>query len=947
MEPELHEKDEVWEEQYSSEDEEEEPNEFQLLEPLEVLDLQQVFPTQPFETDYEVLDSGVTYYVKRSANTNDKGLIHLTLIVKAGAVCEEENELGVAHIIEHLVLEGYGYSDPDALDYLQAFKHQCGAHQQALTLSDYTIYNFVVTNTVNLKKAIALMAAISQELDFTSDELEKEKRIVSQELWNDSQIIEKKHQLTFSTHLFQGTKGFYTKWYVPSNMAVIVVGDITETQNIIDLIKTYFERQPRGMPQHLEFPLPKHTEPRLIAHVDSALVKWRMSVVYVTFMFEKEGWKCVNDVFINIQRMLLQKVILGRLKKRFSSMSKPKQLQYSRDDSHMYTIYVVSVECEGYETNKVLETFLVEIARMRVHGIKENELSEGKDFCLCIPKGRYLNHHDRSSEQLRRTYTSHFVYNEADFSPKLEAQVMIALTKRINMELIKNFCEMQFAASNLSVIIFQSKTFVTQEEMKRSLQKITDFEKEGSFPSWSDEEMEGLTNLIQEMEIESGKIVERLEHFDIGAVELILSNGMQVTYQCTKNDDKVVLRGFSYGGLSEVTETDILSCSYSSVIGQIIWLYSSKNLPMIRDKVNFAIEVDEYKRAFCGNFDSSDIELALQILYLLFTSDLEPEEEEFQALIEDLKIRLSPAHQQPADVLIDTVKEINSGKSCYYKAPVAEDMSNIDATKAWQYFQNCFRGPSSFRVILVGNLDTASVNSLLSRYLGGIPRPHRPIMKFQRGKLTTAPFHFPPTVIKEEVSLAVGSGNGMYTCISFPLRFNNQTLEEDLLLLIILRNLLKVKVTQVLRHEKGIAYNVDVDTFNPNGDWSCSGSKPGTINFNLLIKDNDAAQMAVDAVVHEIEQLKEVGPSQNLVQHVLDRRPSLEEEERNTSLMNQMLQAYGSNLYAGNIDQSYKILRDMNRRAWDLFNADVAKSTLKRMLPYPCQEQHTIVNLRC
>lgn len=78
---------------------------------------------------------------------------------------------------------------------------------------------------------------------------------------------------------------------------------------------------------------------------------------------------------------------------------------------------------------------------------------------------------------------------------------------------------------------------------------------------------------------------------------------------------QVVLRGFSYGGLSEVTETDILSCSYSSVIGQIIWLYSSKNLPMIRDKVNFAIEVDEYKRAFCVNFDSSDIELALQVCW--------------------------------------------------------------------------------------------------------------------------------------------------------------------------------------------------------------------------------------------------------------------------------------------------------------------------------------------
>lgn len=37
------------------------------------------------------------------------------------------------------------------------------------------------------------------------------------------------------------------------------------------------------------------------------------------------------------------------------------------------------------------------------------------------------------------------------------------------------------------------------------------------------------------------KIVERVEHSDIGAVELILSNGMQVTYQCTKDDEEVMI----------------------------------------------------------------------------------------------------------------------------------------------------------------------------------------------------------------------------------------------------------------------------------------------------------------------------------------------------------------------------------------------------------------------
>ncbi|XP_015165313.1 uncharacterized protein [Solanum tuberosum] len=645
------EEDEEWEvESYD------EPDEFELLEPIEKLDYEQELSSAPFQVEHHgVLQNGLTYYVKK--NSIPKDIILVNLIVKAGAVCEEENERGVAHIIEHLVLEGYGYTNSDATEYLKAFKHQCGAHQQAKTYWDHTSYNFSVTNTEDLRKALALTAAISRELVVTSDELEKEKLIVIDELWHGSQIVEKQHSRIFSAQLYQGTKyaeplggteknvrdlsvdivkGFYLKWYVPNNMAVIVVGDVTETQSIIGLIRTYFER------------VFGFSNVELLHEVSSyCQISGKSSLMHAFLLLWFVKWG------------KSQKVIVERLKKFFLSMTNSKEIQYSREnDSQMYSNFVVWVECEGCETIKVLETFLMEIARLRVHGIEENELSEGRVYWLRIAGAEYRNRLDHSSEELQNNYTRHFNYRECDLCPKLQAQLIVALTKSINLEKMKSFCELQCKASNLSVIILQSKNFVTQEDMKGSLQKITDLEKEGSLAQWSDEEVEGSNNLILEMEPESGSMFLNTEYHVRLASFLVLM---------------VRLSGFSYGGLSELAKEDLLSCLFSCEIGQNVLCKSFERFFTARDKVGFNVVVDEYKRAFSANFvDSSYIKLALQIVYFLFTSDLEPEEEDLQAVVDDLRERLSPRHQRLQDILVNTAKEINSGGSCIYKVCITK-----------------------------------------------------------------------------------------------------------------------------------------------------------------------------------------------------------------------------------------------------------------------------------
>ncbi|MED6202307.1 hypothetical protein PIB30_104029, partial [Stylosanthes scabra] len=55
---------------------------------------------------------------------------------------------------------------------------------------------------------------------------------------------------------------------------------------------------------------------------------------------------------------------------------------------------------------------------------------------------------------------------------------------------------------------------------------------------------------------------------NIGATEPILSNGMWICYKCTDFLDvqKVIFTGYSYGGLSNLPESEYFSCSMEATI---------------------------------------------------------------------------------------------------------------------------------------------------------------------------------------------------------------------------------------------------------------------------------------------------------------------------------------------------------------------------------------------
>ncbi|WP_082825338.1 M16 family metallopeptidase [Marinomonas sp. TW1] len=193
------------------------------------------------------LDNGFQYYIFDSRQESDypEQLTMATLFVKAGAMDEEQDQLGVAHMVEHMVFhesDDYPQSVRSALTELGLKQ---GRGFNAMTNSENTRYMMNLKKTDD--KSLSAMLKIYQQMAFYAqikDESLIKERLVIEEEWRKklsprTRINEEKKSLLRVGSLYPerpviGTqesikntsverlKAFYQDWYQPSNMALIL-----------------------------------------------------------------------------------------------------------------------------------------------------------------------------------------------------------------------------------------------------------------------------------------------------------------------------------------------------------------------------------------------------------------------------------------------------------------------------------------------------------------------------------------------------------------------------------------------------------------------------------------------------------------------------------------------------------------------------------------------------
>ncbi|EEF48126.1 Mitochondrial-processing peptidase subunit beta, mitochondrial precursor, putative [Ricinus communis] len=906
------------------------------------IDLDQVLEGEPFGAEYGRLDNGLFYYVR--LNSKPRMRAALALAVKAGSVLEEEEERGVAHIVEHLAFSATKkYTNHDIVKFLESIGAEFGACQNAVTSADETVYELFVPvdKPELLSQAISVMAEFSTEVRVSKDDLEKERGAVMEEYRgnrNASGRMQDAHwvlmmegskyadrlpiglEKVIRTVSAETVKQFYRKWYHLHNMAVIAVGDFSDTKSVVELIKMHFGQKvsERDPPQIPVFQVPSHEEPRFSCFVESEAAG---SAVMISYKMPVDELKTVKDY----KDMLLESMFLYALNQRFFKLSRRKDPPY----------FSCSAAADAL------------VARVRLHGFSEREISIVRALLMAEIESAYLERDQMQSTNLRDEYLQHFLRNEPVVGIEYEAQLQKTILPQISALEVSKYSEKLQTSCSCVIKTIEPQASATVDDLKKVLLKINALEAEGSISPWDDE---NIPEEIVATKPNPGSVLHQLEYSNIGASELILSNGMRICYKCTDFlDDQVLFTGFSYGGLSEIPESDYFSCSMGSTIAGEIGVFGYRP-PVLMDmlagkRVEVGTKLGAYMRTFSGDCSPSDLETALQLVYQLFTTNVTPGEEDVKIVMQMAEEAVRAQERDPYTAFADRVKELNYGNSYFFRPIRINDLQKVDPMKACEYFNSCFKDPSTFTVVIVGNLDPTIAVPLILQYLGGIPKPSEPILHFNRDDLKGLPFTFPTSIIREVVRSPMVEAQCSVQ-LSFPVVLKNGTMVEEIHRIGFLSKLLETKIMQVLRFKHGQIYSAGVSVFLGGNRPSRTGDIRGDISINFSC-DPGISSKLVDLALDEILRLQEEGPKDQDVLTVLELEQRAHENglQENFYWLERILRSYQSRIYNGELGTAFEIQDEGRSNVRQSLTTSAVQLTLQRILPCPCKKQYTAVIL--
>jgi len=207
------------------------------------------------------LPNGLRYYIRK--NQQPQGRAELRLVVNAGSILEDDDQRGLAHFVEHMAFNGTrNFPKQEVIAFLQSTGVRFGAHINANTSFDQTVYQLQIpTDDASvIDRSLLIMEDWAHAVSFDRQEIEKERGVILEEwrvglgpggrmldvqlpvLLKDSRYADRlpigKPEIirTFSPDRL---KKFYTDWYRPDLMAVIVVGDF-DPSAIEKMIRSHF-----------------------------------------------------------------------------------------------------------------------------------------------------------------------------------------------------------------------------------------------------------------------------------------------------------------------------------------------------------------------------------------------------------------------------------------------------------------------------------------------------------------------------------------------------------------------------------------------------------------------------------------------------------------------------------------------------------------------------------
>ena len=331
---------------------------------------------------------------------DEKGHIEIRMRVNAGSVDENNDQAGVAHMVERLVFRGTNAHPNGLIPYLHEQKWVRGKNYNAITTSDSTTYMMTPPNTAGLSKSFDALSQMLFGAKLTQTDLDDERKIILEE-WrqglsvgatmNEQRTASVRANSRYARHRVIGTEQsinsmpatqlqqFYQTWYTPNNMNLLVVGDVdpSKAKEEIDL---YF-----GKVEKKNTPVRDYLNPTLADRLQiNKLQDPRSSVSQVAYILRFDDGASRAQTDDGRYQRLLDRLALASIVQRLRNQSEilPKGVSAvvpRKSDIGTQTTALglfATVEPTGHPQG--LKQIFEEIERLKRFPITEEELAKQK-----------------------------------------------------------------------------------------------------------------------------------------------------------------------------------------------------------------------------------------------------------------------------------------------------------------------------------------------------------------------------------------------------------------------------------------------------------------------------------------------------------------------------------------------------------------------------------------
>ncbi len=888
------------------------------------------------------LANGLTYLIRQNGRPEKRAMLRLA--VEAGSMNEDDDQRGLAHVLEHMAFNGSTHFKPGELvSYLESIGARFGPHVNAYTSFDETVYMLDVPTDRpgTLVRGFEALSDFAGGITLDTAEIDRERGVLIEEwrgrLGAGTRMQEPQLNALFGDSRYAnripiGTpevlksfppdrlRQFYRDHYRPGRMAVVVAGDIDPAE-IEALIRQHFSGlEPGGAPRTV-YPIPEHADTRYVAVSD---VEAQGSSVSITFKGPLRPLRTAEDYRASLVRSLMHQMLNARFAEIGRRPDAPFLRAGSDDETLGLTIEAASISARVNDgaADKGLRALGEEIARVRQYGFGEAELDRSKRSALAAYERAYNERGTTESSAYASELLRYYLSQEATPGIEVELALVRQFLPTITAEEIGRLARDVFSDRNRVVIAASPEkdglVAVTEPVLRDALAAGMS----ATVTAWRDE-MSGKELLAQKPT--PGKVTSRREIAELGVTVLTLSNGVEVWLKPTDfRNDQVVFSSYGRGGLSLVPADDYqnaaLATSFVGIAG--VGGFTPVDLgKLLAGKIaNASAYISSYSQGVNGSATPKDLETALQLAYLHFTAPND-NAEAFELLKRRLEASLANQAQSPGAVYGERVRRVNTLDHYSARALQIADLSRLDSAKMLSFYKQAFANAANFTFFFVGAFTVDAVTPLVAQYLGSLPSTGTSDARSGDMRL-----QFPSTVVRETVTK--GQEPRSQTVITF---FADTGLEElETHRLQAATEVLEMRLRDILREQLGGTYSVGVS-------YSNTSPQPGygvtSVQFGSA-PENVASLTA--AVMTEIDRLRKEGPSAE------DLRAVKESEK------NDLQTAMRQNGYWLNSLQSMHVLgRDPKRillraeRADSLTQENV-HAALRKYFP---NERHTEVTL--